>query len=60
MCSLVLMISLTACNKVVLHPLDGVHIQDVNEGESFTAPIDGYFLSNDYFKKVLKAKVEGF
>ena len=36
------------------------YIINVKADEEFTAPRDGYFLSNEYFKKVLKAKVKEF
>lgn len=60
MCSLISMICLTGCDSVKLYPLEGRHIVAVKEGEQVTAPADGYFLSNDYFKKILKAEVKEF
>lgn len=55
-----LMISLTGCRSVVLHPIEAEHIQSLDAGQQFTAPRAGYFLSDDYLKKVLKAKVTQF
>lgn len=54
------MTSLTGCRSVVLHPIEAEHIQGLDAGQQFTAPRDGYFLSDDYLKKVLKAKVIQF
>jgi hypothetical protein len=54
------MICLTGCNRVTLYPLEGNHIINVKADEEFTAPRDGYFLSDEYFKKVLKANVKEF
>jgi len=45
---------------VTLYPLEGDHIINVAAGEEFTAPRDGYYLSDEYFKKVLKAQVKEF
>jgi hypothetical protein len=45
---------------VTLYPLEGDHIINVAANEQFTAPRDGYFLSDEYFKKVLKAQVKEF
>ncbi len=60
MFSLILTICLIGCRSINLYPLDGSHIIDVNEAQTFTAPKDGYFLSNEYFKKVLNARVKDF
>jgi hypothetical protein len=54
------MICLTGCNNVTLYPLEGDHIINVKADEEFTAPRNGYFLSDEYFKKVLKAQVKEF
>lgn len=61
-CSLILMIYSMGCSgpAAVLYPLQGDHIINVAADEEFTAPRDGYFLSDDYLKKVLKAKVQDF
>ncbi len=45
---------------VALYPLEGDHIINVAANEEFTAPRNGYFLSDEYFKKVLKAQVKEF
>lgn len=58
------MICLTGCSgpaaEVNLYPLAGDHIIDVSKGQTFEAPRDGYFLSNEYMIKVLKVKVKEF
>jgi hypothetical protein len=52
---------LSGCQSAVtLYPLEGDHIINVAADEEFTAPRNGYFLSNEYFKKVLKAQVKEF
>jgi len=48
------------CSNVNLYPLEGTHIIEVAKGETVIAPRDGYFLSDDYFKKILQAKVKAF
>ena len=50
------------CNgpAAVLYPLQGDHTINVAANEEFTAPRNGYFLSDEYFKKVLKAQVKEF
>ena len=54
-------VMLSGCQSAVtLYPLEGDHIINVKADEEFTAPRDGYSLSNEYFKKVLKAKVKEF
>ena len=60
--SLILMICSMGCSSpaAVLYPLQGDHIINVAADEEFTAPRDGYFLSDEYFKKVLKAQVREF
>lgn len=51
-----LMLWLCGCNApITLYPLEGDHAD-----EEFTAPRDGYFLSDEYFKKVLQAQVKEF
>jgi hypothetical protein len=50
-----------ACNApITLYPLEGDHIINVAADEEFTAPRNGYFLSDEYFKKVLQAQVKEF
>ncbi|HPB94171.1 MAG TPA: hypothetical protein PLR31_11570 [Anaerohalosphaeraceae bacterium] len=47
------------CSPAVkLYPITGEHIIEAHKGQSFTPPRDGYFLSDDYFTKILKARVE--
>lgn len=60
-CSLILMGLGLGCDaKICLYPLAGEHIINVQADEEFTVPRDGYFLSNEYFKKVLKAQIREF
>ena len=56
------MICSTGCSgpAAVLYPLQGDHIINVKADEEFTAPRNGYFLSDEYLKKVLKAQVKEF
>jgi len=53
----VVCISLSGCNQIVLHPIQDTDIVRVKQGETLTAPKDGYYLSNFYLKAVMKAKV---
>ncbi len=57
-CSLILMTFLTGCNTI--YPISGEHIINVDADEEFTAPMDGYFLSDEYFKKILAARAKKF
>ena len=60
-CSQMLMIFSMGCSsQVTLYPLAGDHIVHVSKGEVLMAPRDGYFLSDEYFVKVLKAQVKEF
>jgi hypothetical protein len=57
--SSLILISLTGCEKqLVLHPISQQDIVRVKTGISAVPPKDGYFLSDDFFKEVLKAKVQ--
>ena len=49
---------LTGCGNVKLYPIADDHIIQVDAGQTFTAPRDGYFLSSEYLKRILDAKVE--
>lgn len=57
---LLLLMSLTACaaKKIVLHPIEGTDIVPLKQGDSLTAPKQGFFLSDAYVSDVMKAKVE--
>lgn len=43
--------------QIVLHPIDQTDIIAVKEGEQFTAPKDGFFLSSFYVAEVMDAKI---
>lgn len=49
---------LTGCGSVKLYPIADDHIIQVDAGQMFTAPRDGFFLSSEYLKRILDAKVE--
>lgn len=49
---------LTGCASIKLYPIADDHIIQVDAGQTFTAPRDGYYLSSDYLKRILDAKVE--
>ena len=46
------------CANVILHPISQQDIVQVKKGSSYTPDRDGYFLSNDYVKNVMQAKVD--
>ncbi|PJH74625.1 MAG: hypothetical protein CO064_11060 [Anaerolineae bacterium CG_4_9_14_0_8_um_filter_58_9] len=48
----------SGCARTILHPIEGSDIVRVKQGQSFEAPKDGYFLSNEYIKLVMEATVE--
>ena len=53
-----LLVVLTGCgNKVVLHPISTLDIVRLQKGQNFEAPQDGYFLSDEYVKTVMEAKI---
>lgn len=49
---------LTGCGSVRLYPIADDHIIQIDSGQTFTAPRDGYFLSSEYLKRVLDVKIE--
>lgn len=52
------LISISGCATIVLHPIDKVDIVSMTKGTPYTPEKDGWFLSDYYLKKVVKAKVE--
>ena len=49
---------LTGCDRVIImHPINKKDIVRVKSDQEFTAPVDGYFLSDFYVKEVMDAKV---
>jgi len=48
----------SGCAKVVLHPIQAIDIIRIKQGQTIEAPKDGYFLSDEYVKEVMEAKVE--
>jgi len=55
---LICILTLTGCGGVKLYPILDNNIIAVKQGEQFTAPRDGYFLSVEYVERVLEARVE--
>ena len=58
-----LLLVLTGCaslglNRVTVYPIENEDIILVEEGEQFTAPKQGMFLSQFYYEEVMKAKVD--
>jgi len=51
------MLLMSCTHRIVLHPISQQDIVEVDKGEVFTAPKDGYFLSDLYLKRVAKAQV---
>jgi len=45
-------------NRVTIHPVEGIDIVMVKEGQDFKAPKDGAFLSLEYIHEVMKAKIK--
>jgi len=57
--SVLCLVSLTGCgSKTVLHPIEGTDIVMVDKGQTFNAPKQGAFLSDEYIQEVMKAKVK--
>lgn len=54
---MLLLTGLSSCARVELHPIEGTDIVALEEGQVYTAPKEGYFLSTVWFKEVGKAKV---
>ena len=57
---IVLLVMISGCPQpqVILHPIRQIDIIRVKQGEQFEAPVDGYFLSDQYIKDVMEAKVQ--
>jgi uncharacterized protein YceK len=51
------LITLSGCGTV-LYVIEPTDIHAVEKGKAYTAEKDGWFLSDLYFKQVLKAKVK--
>lgn len=43
---------------VVIHAIRGEELEPLKKGQTFTAPCDGWFVSNRVMKKTMKSKVE--
>lgn len=48
----------SGCARVVLHPIKKIDIMPVKKGLTYEAPKDGYFLSEEYIKLVMQAKIK--
>ena len=47
-----------ASPRIILHPIEKEDIMPLDKGQQFTAPKQGWFLSDEWFKEVGDAKVE--
>lgn len=52
-----ILLLLSGCAQVVLHPIEQTDIMQVKQGQTYEAPKDGYFLSDFYIKEVMQAKI---
>lgn len=50
--------TLSGCQRVTLHPIEGSDIQLLEAGDNFHAPKRGAFVSDFYLEKVMDAKVK--
>ena len=55
---LLLSISLIGCKTIVLHPIEKSDIVIMTKGVAYTPEKNGYFLSDQYMKEEMQAKVE--
>lgn len=55
---LVVLIVFAGCRTIVIHPIETIDIQVMKKGVAFTPQKDGFFLSNEYIKEVVDAKVK--
>jgi len=56
---LVFAILLAGCTQqIVLHPIEQADIIKVEQGQTITAPKDGYYLSDEYVEGVMQVTVE--
>lgn len=46
-----------ASSGITLHPIEKSDIFSMETGKSYSSEKNGWFLSDDYFKEVLKAKI---
>jgi hypothetical protein len=50
---------LTGCAKaVILHPITGQDIIALDKGANYTAPKQGWFLSDEYLTEIQKVRVK--
>lgn len=49
---------LNGCTVVTLNPIETTDIIYLEEGDNLQAPKKGFFLSEFYYDKVLKAKIK--
>ena len=54
----IILIGISGCATIVLHPIDKVDIVAMSKGNSYIPEKDGWFISDYYLKEVVKAKVE--
>ena len=52
-----LLVLLTGCRVIVIHPIEKKDIVRIKIGEKFIPEVDGYFFSDFYVKEVMDAKV---
>lgn len=48
---------ISGCARITIHPISGSDIIRVKQGQTFEAPKDGYYLSDEYVKIVMQAKI---
>lgn len=56
--SLLLFIAGCQTPTVQIHAIRGEELEPIKKEQTFTAPCDGWFVSNRVMKKVMRAKVE--
>ena len=56
--AILMLIILAGCARpVYIHPIEIVDIIAIRKGEMLEAPKDGFFLSKEYVRHVMRAKV---
>lgn len=49
--------ALIGCSRITLHLIEKTDIMSMPEGESYTPEKEGWFVSNEYMKEVMRARV---
>ena len=55
---LLLVVGCQVRRSVILTPIQDTDFRQMKAGQPYSPPLDGYFISNFFFKKVMEAQVQ--